>query len=173
MSAGVVIDLTMLGGRVVKRRLDRLSRLDTIDLLETVGAVAESQVRRRLSDEKTAPDGTPWPELSEGYAAWKRGRSSGGLLQLYGDLTDSIQFLVSGDEVEVGSNVKYAATHNYGDKREASSWSGGRGRSGGKVASSTHTVEFPARTFLGLSDENKDELEEVVIDWLREELGLL
>ena len=28
------------------------------ELLESIGAVAESQTRRRISDEKTAPDGT-------------------------------------------------------------------------------------------------------------------
>jgi phage virion morphogenesis protein len=162
----------MIGGPAIKRRLDRLGHLDTVDLLEVVGATAESQVRRRLSDEKTAPDGSEWPALSEDYAAWKKKRSSGGLLQLYGHLTDSIQFEVRGDEVLVGSNVDYAATHNYGDTREAASWSGA-GRSGGKVASATHTVTFPARTFLGLSDENKDELEQVVADWLRDELGFV
>lgn len=151
MSAGVVIDLTRIGGVTVKRRLDQLSRIDTRDLLEVVGAVAESQVRRRLSDEKTTPDGTPWPVLDDDYAEWKRTVSSGGLLQLRGDLTDSIQYFVNGDDLEVGSNLAYAATHNYGDDSRG----------------------IPAREYLGLSTGNVDELEEVVVDWLREELGLL
>lgn len=168
--AGLEFSIVDVGGRQVKRRLDRLSHIDTTDLLESVGAVVESQIRRRIKHEKKSPDGEAWEELSPRYERRKSKISSGGLLELHGGLLDSIQFEVRGDTLIEGSNLIYSWTHQVGDKREAPSWSGA-GRSGGKMASSTHTVEIPARPYLGLSDENRDEVEDVVIDWLKEITG--
>ena len=41
-----------------QRLLDTLGRNDyKAELLDSIGAVVESQTRRRIADEKTAPDG--------------------------------------------------------------------------------------------------------------------
>lgn len=123
-------------------------------LLEAVGAIVESQTRRRISDEKTAPDGKKWEEWSEGYAASKHGadaahdphpgalRESQGhsLLELDGGLLDSIQFLITGEEVEVGSNLKYARRQN------------------------------AQRPFLGLSKDNEREVVEIIDDFLDDQI---
>ncbi|MCZ5371635.1 hypothetical protein O5698_23095 [Escherichia coli] len=37
------------------------------ELLESIGAVVESQTRRRIIDEKTSPGGERWPDWSDGY----------------------------------------------------------------------------------------------------------
>ena len=74
-----------------QRLLDTLGRSDhKAELLESIGAVAESQTRRRISDEKTAPDGTPWAPWSTDYAKTRHGNQS--LLQGDGDLLDSIEY---------------------------------------------------------------------------------
>lgn len=131
---------------------------DRTDLLEALASEVESQTRRRISDEKTSPDGVAWPEWSEGYAGSRHGptrshrphpgalRESGGhsLLVLSGDLLDSVTSEVSGDEVVVGSNLVYAATHQYGRPEDG----------------------IPKREFVGLSDDDLTALEALTIDFL-------
>ena len=53
-----------------------------------------------------------------------------------GHLDDSIQFLVTGDSVETGSNLVYAAPHQFGLAER----------------------NIPERPFLGLSADNEGEL---------------
>ncbi len=102
------------------------------------GALVESQTRRRIAQEKTTPDGTPWVAWSESYKkSRKRGQS---LLMASGDLLDSIAWTISGEDIEVGSNLIYAAVHQHG--------------------SADGTT--PARPFLGLSADNENELLELV-----------
>lgn len=147
--AGLEFSIVDVGGRQVKRRLDRLSHIDTTDLLESVGAVVESQIRRRIKHEKKSPDGEAWEELSPRYAKRKKKVSSGGLLELHGGLLDSIQFEVRGDTLVEGSNLIYSWTHQIGDESRG----------------------IPDRPYLGLSPEDGDEIEETVIDWLKEMTG--
>ncbi len=110
-------------------------------LLEDVGAIVESQTRRRLGQEKKSPDGKSWKKWSDKYA---RTRNSGHkLLENKGHLMDSLDFKVIGTEVHIGSNLIYSATHQMG-----------RGN-------------IPARPFLGISPENKNEINQVINDWLR------
>jgi phage virion morphogenesis protein len=98
-------------------RLEKYAREAAGDVLDVVGAVVESQTRRRLSEEKTSPDGTPWAPLSEDYEDWKKERSSGGILEFEGFLIASITQENNGKRVRVGSNLAYAATHQFGDSR--------------------------------------------------------
>lgn len=115
------------------------------DLLHALGGVVASQVHGRIRQEKTAPDGTPWPLWSPRYQATRHGGH--GLLMGEGDLDESIQhFLTGPDTVVIGSPLVYAATHQFGDE--------GRG--------------IPARPFLGYSARDERDLNEVIDEWLRE-----
>jgi phage gpG-like protein len=154
MSVGISIDD---GGSLsrIDSRLRALSSLNVRDILEGVGAEVESQTRRRIQEEKRSPDGVDWPEWSSKYAGSQHGASShephegslreaGGhsMLQLRGDLLDSIQYQLEGDDVLVGSNLAYAATQQFG-----------RGN-------------IPPREFLGLSNENRDDIERMLTSYL-------
>jgi phage virion morphogenesis protein len=152
--AGIEISITDIGGERIKRRLARLSQMDTKSLLDDIGAVIESQVRRRIEEEKESPDGKAWEELSSRYEKRKKKRSSGGILQLDNHLLDSMQYEVRGDEIIVGSNLIYSWTHQEGRKFKKS----GAGE-----------AEIPARPYLGLSSSNRDEIKETIADWLRRE----
>ena len=134
MSAQLHIDLA--GLQALSHRLNQLAITGRDGLLEIVGAELESQTRRRISDEKSAPDGTPWPELNSRYEAQKAQRSSGGLLEFDGNLVDSIRYEVSGDEVTVGTDLVYAAPHQFGSFKQG----------------------IEPREFLGLSPDNEQEL---------------
>lgn len=110
------------------------------DLMDGVGALVESQTRRRLSEEKTAPDGEPWALRSPGYAQSLRPGTS--ILIRSGGLLDSLAYEARGNEVSVGSDLIYAAIHQHG----------------GTADMAPGPAAIPARPFLGLSDENEREL---------------
>ncbi len=124
MSIGIVIEAPEL--KRLQDRLVLMSRTNFTPMLDGVGAIVESQTRRRIQDEKTTPEGAPWKPWSEKYAASKHGASKGHephpgelsssqghtMLSLDGGLLDSVQFLVEGSGVEIGSNMIYANHQN-------------------------------------------------------------
>ena len=130
------------GFSATQRQLLQLANLDSQqELLDSVDALVKSQTRQRIQEDKIGPDGKIWARWSEHYG---RTRNSGqSLLQSEGDLLDSIQYIVNGGEVEIGSNLVYAATHQYGDDAR----------------------DIPARPFFGLSDEDKRELDDLIQDF--------
>jgi phage virion morphogenesis protein len=130
---GLVHDFTGLDE--LQSRLKKLSRIKKAEILDIVGAQVESQTRRRIRDEKTDPSGNSWPAWSSHYAARRpAGRT---LLMNEDHLLDSVTHLaVDSDSIEVGSNLIYAASHQFGD--------GDRG--------------IPMRAYLGISEDNEKEL---------------
>ena len=146
--AGVTLTQDTKGLEDLAERLNQLASADYDNLLEQIGSTVESQTRRRLSEEKEAPDGSPWEPLSNDWAARKSQRSSGGMLEYQGHLLDSIAYQVTGDEVEIGTGLIYGAIHQLG------------GESVGKP--------IPARPYLGLSSDNENELNEVIEAWLNQ-----
>lgn len=132
--------MTQLAINISRARVDaalgRLSRPRARDLLERIGAMVVSSTQRRISQDKQAPDGTVWEPWSDGYAATRHSGHS--LLRDTGALLESIDAEVRGDELLVGSPLKYAR----------------------------HVQR--ARPFLGLSRGDEDDIAEMVDDWARE-----
>ncbi len=118
------------------------------DLLAVVGAVVESQTRRRILEEKAAPDGSIWDDWSDKYAATRHSGHS--FLEGDGDLVDSLGWNISDNKVSVGSNLVYAAIQQFG---------------GDEVG-----INIPARAFLGLSADNEKELIDVVEAFIANEI---
>lgn len=114
-----------------------LGVLSQRELLDVVGAIAESGSRRRIQYEKKDPDGKRWKPWSRHYAQTRHSGHS--LLSGEGHLLDSIQHSVDGDSVSVGSNKVYAAIHQFGG-------AAGRGQK----------ALIPARAYLGLSKLDKE-----------------
>lgn len=131
----------------LQQHINRMLHLDKRGLLDAVGAEVESQVRRRISAEKTDPGGKPWKAWSPNYAKTRHGGQS--LLQSEGHLLDSITYLVAvdGSSVDIGSNLVYAAIQNFG---------------GAKVGK----PNLPARPYLGLSAANRNDVRSTVVQWL-------
>jgi len=144
----IIVDTRELDA--VRKRLDGLADFDRAGLLDAIGAEGESQTRRRIEEERTDPAGQPWEPWSPRYARTRHGNHS--LLMGEGDLLDSIQYLVAGGTVEWGSNLVYAAIHQFGGEEI--------GMPG-----------LPARPYLGLNPENETELLAVVNDFLDEALA--
>ena len=145
--AGVALtyDVTQLD--VAASILNGISGLiDPAQITKTVAGTIDTQTRRRIQDEKTAPDGTPWADWSPAYAETRHSGQS--LLQGEGDLLDTLFGKQRGDDAVVGSPEIYAAIQQHG------------GAEVGKP-------ELPARQFLGVSDDNAREIEDVVITYLQ------
>lgn len=144
------------------------------ELLDLIGAEAESQTHRRIRDEKTAPDGTPWPEWSDNYAKTRHGNQS--LLMGSGELDDSIQYQVRDENVYLGSALVYSSVHQEGFDAGIKVKSHTRliRQAFGKVLNSpvlqtvkSHVrhMKVPQREYMGLSDENKDDIEGLIFDF--------
>lgn len=140
--------------------LTRLSEIDLADITYVIGQLVEDQTKRRISDERQSPEGEDWPAWSKGYAETRHGGHS--LLVGEGHLQNSIQNYTTADRVTVGSNLIYAAIHQFGgtivpkNAEHLVFMLGDR-----KVFAQSVTI--PARPWLGLSSENRQEIEDLVI----------
>lgn len=142
------ISITITPDLTGARRLGELSAEDLETLVFTVGELMVTQTKTRIADEKTGPDGAPWAPWSEAYAATRSARHS--LLVGVGNpgLLESIANHSTADAAIIGTNLVYARVHQLGSEDGA----------------------IPARPYLGLSGENRREIEELVVGGLE---GLL
>ncbi|SNR22887.1 phage virion morphogenesis protein [Paracoccus sediminis] len=140
--AGINISVTPdLSGA---RRLAELSAEDLETLVFAIGELMVTQTKTRIADEKTDPDGAPWAPWSDAYAATRSARHS--LLVDVGNpgLLESIANHSTADAAIVGTNLVYGRVHQVGSDDGA----------------------IPARPYLGLSGENRREIEALVVDGL-------
>lgn len=115
-------------------------------LLEGVGEMLVSSTKQRFENE-AGPDGTAWKPSQRAQA------EGGTTLTKSAILKRSIDYKTTSDAVMVGagSNLKYARIHQLGGKA-------GRG------------VMLPARPYLGLSDEDRADAQELVADFIKDAL---
>ncbi|MFV1598663.1 MULTISPECIES: phage virion morphogenesis protein [unclassified Phaeobacter] len=137
---GVAATLTSSGLTEAIAKVRRLEGFRLAELADDAGAVLESSTRRRF-DTAVAPDGDRWAPWSESYDE-TRDHDVHSLLVDEGDLRDSIASYASESEVQVGSNLVYAAHHQIG---------------GDKIDSG-----IPARPYLGVSNEDELDLYDLV-----------
>lgn len=161
--AGAAIQLDLRPLQKAQDWINRLHGFDRSELMQGLVSLTESQTRRRIEFEKVAPDGTPWPDWSDAYAAERPSGAS--LLQASGALLDSIRGELQGDEGVVGSHLVYAGIQNDGGTtkaheirpkdKQALAFGGGHPVKVVKHPGS----EIPARTYLGYSDDNRLEIQ--------------
>lgn len=134
----------------LRKHLATLAMLDIAELVSMVSFEGENQTRRRIKSEKTSPGGEAWPEWSAGYKATRHGNQ--GLLMSEGNLLDSITADPDGSVAAWGSIEPYTAIHNFG---------------GAALG-----INIPQREFLGLSDENLLDIENLIIGWIEDKSGV-
>lgn len=153
--AGVSITVDTSDLDRVIAKFGGLDKIPTSDLMEGIGAIGESQTRRRITDEKTGPDGQAWPANREGTSI---------LLRTGQHLLASVAYVAGGDTAEWGASWEFAHVHQFGatikpkNKKRLSFLVGGN-----RV--SAKQVKIPARPFVGISSENETEIEEILQDW--------
>ena len=136
---------------------ERLQRMGSLDRAALMAAIAEAL--RTSTDERFEN------EVSPEEVAWKRSiRASGGgkTLTDSGRLRTSIHARSSAKGAEIGTNTIYAATHQFGEsgrtirakkKPMLAFQIGGKWYHKKQV-----TIKIPARPYLGLSDEDHEEI---------------
>lgn len=115
---------------------------DTQALMESVGEALRSGTIERFDAEED-PQGKKWKPSARAMAGGSK------TLDKESHLKDSIDYATTSDKVMVGSNLPYARIHQLGGKT-------GKG----------HKVDMPARPYLGVSEEDMDEVRETMADFL-------
>lgn len=135
------------------RNLIALGR-NTGPVMADIAALGESQTTRRFRDE-TGPDGQKWkPSL--------RARIIGGrTLSKDGHLAASISGRHGRDFAEWGVNRIYAAIHQFGGEIRAKGGSLRFRLANGGFAT-VQKVTMPARPFLGVSDDDADDILSII-----------
>lgn len=108
------------------------------DLFDEIGAALVSSTQARFST-STAPDGSGWKPVKRG----------GKPLVDQGILKGSMTHQAHPDSVEVGTNLVYAAIHQFGGK-----------------AGRNHGVTIDARPYLGISPEDETEVVAILRDYI-------
>lgn len=113
--------------------------------LAEIGEVLIESTKQRFVSQ-TGPDGQPWPENSP-VTIERKGRNQP-LIDITGNLMDAIYYnLVGNDALEIGSPMQYAAMQQFGGTKAEFPFLWG---------------DIPARPFLGISDEDRDEILTIV-----------
>lgn len=115
---------------------------DMTPVMKDLGRALKTGTQLRFREQRS-PEGAPWQPSLRAIA------EGGQTLRLTGRLRNSITFGATKDSVEIGTNVVYAAIHQF---------SGAAGR-GGKS-------KIPARPYLGASEADKIELLRIVNDYI-------
>lgn len=152
-----------------KAELERLAvsmaeqaKIDPSGLMPRLGEYLMRSTEQRFKSQ-TAPDGQPWKALNPDYAEAKK-YNKGKILTLRGYLRRYIHYQIpDSNTVEVGSNLKYAAIHQFGGvirPKEKKAL-----RFGGRLV---RQVTMPARPYLGISAKDDKEIREIIRDWIVE-----
>ena len=154
------------------------------EMYDEIGQMLASAVLRRFEAE-TGPDGTKWTPS-------RRARKTGGqTLTDTARLRQSITHRADAAGVEVGSNVVYAAIHQFGGtirkkaRKQTLEFDDDTGRLISRKAAArrktglirvvnaqigAHSVTMPARPFLGISDQDRTSILDIVTRRLAEGL---
>lgn len=103
-----------------------------------IGEYLKISHRERFGRQES-PDGQAWAPLDPKYQARKK-KNTDKILVLEGLLRDLLAYNASADGLEFGTNLVYGATHQFG-RPEAG---------------------IPARPFLGFSEEDQDEILQIL-----------
>lgn len=151
---GVSITVDVSDFARVEALVTRLSTFDASELMSEIGAMGESQTRRRITDEKTSPDGAAWAPNREGTSI---------LMRTGEHLLASIGWSSSGAEAEWGAAWEHAHVHQDGAIITPKAANQLTFMLGGKLVHAKK-VTIPARPVVGLSAENAQEILQLVTD---------
>jgi phage gpG-like protein len=154
MSVRLVVDDSELDLAI--KLINALGEVEPSELMSAVALLGENQTRRRIEEEKTAPDGTPWLPNAEGTSI---------LLRTGMHLRDSVASNSSATEAEWGASWEHAHVHQYGATIVPKDAAALIFTVGGKQVGAKK-VTIPPRPFVGLSSENRQEMEELITDML-------
>lgn len=159
--SGARVELEFDNSQVLAAMRGALAELaDPQPMLLDIGEALVNSTRDRFSSER-GPDGQAWRALSPRYLATKS-PNPGKILQRRGDLVRQIFPQVEGATLLVGTDRVYGAVQQFGALKGAF----GKTRRGAPIP----WGDIPARPFLGVSDQDAEEIIAIARDHLRARL---
>ncbi|WP_164273423.1 phage virion morphogenesis protein [Stenotrophomonas sp. B1-1] len=164
--AGARLDIVADEGQLGRQLQQLIERAgDLGDALGEIGEIVTASTQARFG-QGVDPSGSPWAPLAASTLAQKKGP---GTLRESLHLQGSIRYQVEGEAVRIGTDVPYAAAHQFGTPAWVI-----RPRNGKALAwpGAAHPVKqvnhpgLPARPFLGLSTEDEDNILAMLADYL-------
>ncbi|CAH0339576.1 phage virion morphogenesis protein [Rhizobium sp. CECT 9324] len=152
MSTSITIDVSDLDSALLKLR--PIFEFEAGELMTAIAALGDSQTRRRIEEEKTAPDGTAWQPNSKGTSI---------LMETGQHLLSSLAWTSSAEEAEWGATWEYAHVHQDGMVIVPKSAEALVFQIGGQTIHAKK-VTVPARPFVGISSDNEREIIDLVTD---------
>jgi len=149
----IQVDIDALNAALA--RVEGIADAPLAELADGIGRLVQEQTRRRIEDEKTSPDGAPWPPNREGTP----------ILYRTGALSRSVDYVASASGVTVGSGIVYAGVHQAGATIRPRNARALAFRLGDRLVFAK-SVTIPARPWLGLSADNREEIVAATEDWL-------
>lgn len=150
----------------LRRAVARISDLRPV--MAAIGSRVEASTILRFEQER-GPDGAEWKRSHR--AREEAGQTLTDTARLRGSITHVLRGSGSGVEALVGTNVVYAAVHQFGDKTRARvirprARKALKFTAGGKTVFAKHVNHpgstIPARPFLGLSGGDRREIRRIV-----------
>ncbi|SIR43185.1 phage virion morphogenesis (putative tail completion) protein [Rhizobium sp. RU35A] len=159
---------------------------NSAEIMDAIAGHLLFSTQRRFETE-TAPDGQQWKQLSPRTAAVRRGRSKRGFNHILRDrlrLYESLQTSSDATSAVVGTNVVYAAIHQFGGPIEKTARtatiyqnynaktdtfdqrfrSKARSNFARDVTIKAHVIDMPARPYLGFNDDDRAAIAEIIAD---------
>jgi phage virion morphogenesis protein len=115
--AGSFLKVNTVGTKPVSKALNQLLKnvSDISQAQRDIGEYLIETTQQRFVDQQ-APDGSPWDPVSPKTLAKKR--RSDRVLTESGTLADTLSYQLKGNTLLFGSNLEYAATHQFGREED-------------------------------------------------------
>ena len=148
--------------------LSRLQNLfdDMTPFYQNISEILKEASRRAFRDQADPSSGASWAPLSP--VTVKRRGSSKPILKVTGDMEASVWPGFNGYSAWISSNIVYAKTQFFGAKKGAFGYSiGGHFRRVTPIP----WGDIPARRFMGLGQEDKDEIVDFIKNKIKQAVG--
>ncbi len=161
---GVQIELTGADAAIARLSQAEAALANPLDMYQAIGEAMVTSTRQRF-DDSAGPDGSPWPISLR--AQFEGGKTLVDKAVLVGSITH----IAAADQVEWGTNLDYAATHQFGATITPKSADALKFSIPGIGFITSQSVTIPARPFIGLNDEDETKIERIADDFLAQALG--
>jgi len=137
---------------------------DLSPLMRDIAGVIEDAIERAFQTQSDPETGEPWAPLAESTKKQRSGSEPFAILQDSSSLVQSIRSDFDASSAEAGVAEIYGVTHQFGAEK-------------GEFGDTRHGVpipwgDIPARPFLGLSDEDENEILDLVSAYLSDSFSL-
>lgn len=170
----IAISVTADGQSPIMALLEHLVGYDKKAMFDEIGAYGVSSTQKRFIDQSDV-EGNPWKQ------SWRAKLQNGQTLRDTGRLMNSMTHNVLNNGVEWGTDVVYAAIHNFGGTikheprvRQTYFKQGRDGTVGNKFVKKSksnfmqetmgmaYSVEMPERSFLGINAEDDESILDII-----------